>query len=208
MPASLTDNEQIELFKKWWRDYGKFVAIAVLIGLAAGLGWRYWHQQQDKMHAQASMLYQQLLTSANQQQNDSVQQMSAEITKRYPNTEYASLANLLSAKSLVNQSQLDAALGKLQWVMDHSKLTSFQQIARIRAARLMLSQKKYDQSLSLLATVNDKAFQPLIDELTGDVYWAQGMNDKAQQAYQKAQQGFSTISGEDLLLSLKLSQPS
>lgn len=207
MPASLSDREQIEELKRYWQDYGKYIVIAVIIGLGVGLGWRYWHQQQDKMHAQASYMYQQLLTAANQQQAETVKQMSGEITKRYPQTEYASLANLMAAKTLIGQDQKDQALEKLNWVMTHSRIASFQQIARLRSARILLTEKKYDQSLKLLDVMDDKTFQPLVDEVRGDVYLAQGQGDKAQQSYSKAQKSLSASSGEDILLSLKLSQP-
>jgi predicted negative regulator of RcsB-dependent stress response len=205
VPALQTDREQIELIKNWWREYGKYVTVAIVVGVLLGLGWQFWHQQQNKMRVQASMLYQQLLAAASQQKNDAVKQISAEITKRYPQMEYASLANLMAAKSLMSERQEEPAFQKLKWVMDHSQLASFQQIARIHAARIRLAQKNDKEALNLLNTVNDKAFQPLIDEVKGDIYLSQGNNAQARQAYLNAQQGLSSALGEDLLLSLKLS---
>ena len=56
-----TDQETIELIKQWWHDYGKYLAIAVFVGLAMGLIWHAWRQHQVNQIAQASRLYEQLL---------------------------------------------------------------------------------------------------------------------------------------------------
>lgn len=207
MPAYETDQEQIELIKKWWNDYGKIVLVAIAIGLVAGFGWRYWIKQQNISHQQASLMYQQLLVADSQNTPDTVTQMAGEMQKHYPKTEYANLANLVAAKVAVNQNDLPAALQKLQWVMNHSHLKSLQQIARLRAARILTAQQKMPDALLLLATVDDSTFQPLIDEVKGDIYVAQGDSDKARQSYQAAQVGLSAIVGEDALIAMKLAQP-
>lgn len=207
MPAYETDNEQIEILKKWWADYGKWVVMAVIIGLAVGLGWRYWQRQQVVNHQQASLLFQQLVVADSQSKSDTVMQMAAEITKRYAQSEYAALANLMAAKNAVLQNNNDAAIQKLQWAMDHSDNKSIKQIARLREARVLLTQNKAQEAQKVLSIVNDKTFQPAIDEVQGDIYTALGDPVKAHQSYQAAQIGLSAVLGEDRLLSMKLAQP-
>lgn len=204
MPAYETDSEQIELFKKWWGDYGKWIIIAVVVGLLAGLGWRYWQQQQVEQRQQASLLYQQLIVAERNNTPDAALQMAMEITKRYANMEYAGLANLIAAKIAVAQNNNGLAEQKLQWVIEHSRNASIKQIARLRQARILLSQNKMAQAQQLLTIVDDKTFQPAIDEIQGDIYTALGDTAKARQSYQAAQAGFSAVLGEDMLLSLKL----
>ncbi len=132
----------MEMLKKWWRDYGKWLIVAVIIGLAAGSGWRYWQQQQVRVRQQASLLYQQLMVADSQKNRDTVTQMAAELTERYPNTEYAALGNLVAAKSAVNANNLAGAQQKLQWTLEHSKAEAVRQIARLRASRVLLAQNK------------------------------------------------------------------
>ncbi len=202
MPAYETDNEQIELLKRWWENYGKWVIFAVVLGVALGFGWRYWQKQQIDQRQQASLLYQQLVQADIQKKNEPVLQLSTEISKRYPHSTYAVLANLMAAKTAVDQNNNDMAVQKLQWVIEHSKNASIRQIARLRKSRVLLAQNKPDEALKLLSTVDDKVFQPAVDEVMGDIYLAQGNYDKARQAYQSAQ---SSTLGDDPLLAIKLS---
>lgn len=207
MPTYETDNEQREMLKKWWSDYGKWLVVAVIIGLAAGLGWRYWQHQQVRVRQQASLLYQQLIVADSQKNRDTVTQMAAELTERYPNTEYAALGNLVAAKSAVNANNLVVAQQKLQWTLEHSKAEAVRQIARLRGSRILLAQNKPAEAQKLLSVVEDKSFQLAIDEVRGDIYLALGDPVKAHQSYQSAQTGLSAAGGEDVLLSLKLAQP-
>jgi predicted negative regulator of RcsB-dependent stress response len=198
-----TDNEQMEALKKWWGDYGKWVVIAIVLGLALGFGWRYWQQQQLQKRQQASLLYQQIIVADSQKTRAAVVQLSAEITRRFPRTEYAALANLVAAKNIIAEGNLNVAASKLQWTLDHSRTASVRQIARLREARVLLALKKPAEAQKLLAVVDDKAFRPAIDEVQGDIYLALGDTAKAHQSYQSAQTGLSAL-GEDVVLSMKL----
>ena len=42
MADHLTDEEQVEALKKWWRENGKSVVGGVVLGLALVGGWRGW----------------------------------------------------------------------------------------------------------------------------------------------------------------------
>jgi predicted negative regulator of RcsB-dependent stress response len=207
MPAYETDQEQIEMIKKWFRENGKWLVIALVIGLAVGFGWRIWQKQNQQHNEQSSSLYEQLLTANEQNNPQVIAQLSEEIVKRYPKTEYASMANLIAGKAAVYQNNNALAEEKLQWVIDHAVSMSLRQIARLRKARVQLSQAHFDDAQKTLAVVNDKIYQPAIDEIQGDIYAAKGDSIKARQYYQSAQSGFAALFGEDMLLSMKLAQP-
>lgn len=203
-----TDQEQMEMLKRLWQDYGKWVVLTLIVGLALGFGWRYWQQQQLTHRQQASAMYQQLLVANSENNTEVVVQISGEIVKRYPKTEYAHLANLMAAKAAVSKDNFDLASQQLTQVMNDSKNKGLQQIARLRLARVLLTQGKTQEALKTVSVVTDKTYQPLNDEITGDIYMA--MNDvaKAHAAYQAAQLGLSSAGGEDRLLAMKLAQPS
>ncbi len=207
MSAYPTDQEQIEVLKRWWRDYGKFLLIAIIVGAAAGLSWRYWHQQQDSHIQKASSLYQQILVENNNKKPELVENMIQEMQRNYSDTIYASMSNLLMAKIAIEKNQYNMALQKLEWVKDKTHVPSIQQIARLRIARILLEQKKMQAALDILAKVYDSSYQPLIDSVKGDIYLALGEREKAQQVYQTAQIGLSSLVGQDLLTAMKLAQP-
>lgn len=207
MPAYETDQEQMETIKKWFKENGKWLLTAILIGLGVGFGWHTWQQQKLQRNEQASSLYEQLLTANEQNNPQAIQQMAAEMVKRYPKTEYASMASLIASKAFIYQNNPSEALSQLQWVLDHSASAGLQQIARLRKARIQISQNQPDEAQKTIAVVNDATFQPAIDEVQGDIYTAKKDPVKARQSYQSAQSGFSALLGEDVLLSIKLAQP-
>jgi len=57
----MTDREQIDMLKKWWKDYGQSIAIAIMVGLVLSFGWRYWRAHQQQQVEQASSLYQTMM---------------------------------------------------------------------------------------------------------------------------------------------------
>ena len=179
-----------------------------VIGLIVRLGWRYWRQHQVDVASQASSLYQSTL-SASAQQKDSAQSQryADDLINQYARSPYATLAALFSAKTAIAANDLQQALNKLQWVIDHSKSTQFkEQSARLRAARIYLQQNKAQQALDLLAVVDDKAYQPLIDHIKGDAYTLLGNAASAKAAYEAAKKGLTEGGVEDPLLNMKLSQ--
>ena len=64
----------------------------------------------------------------------------------------------------------------------------YQTVARMRAAGLLLDQKKYDEALRQLDGATAVEFQALVADRRGDVLLAQGKKDDAKAAYQKAWQ--------------------
>ncbi len=206
MPAYETDQEQMEMLRKWFKENGKWLLTAIVVGIIAGFGWHVWQKQNTQRNTQASSLYEQLLTANEQNNPQTINQMTAEIVKRYPKTEYAVLANLIAAKTAVYQNNNSDALNKLQWAIDHSAATSLRQIARLRKARVELSLNQPDAAQKTVSVVDNKTYQPAIDEVQGDIYSAKGDAVKAHQYYQSAQSGFSALLGEDVLLSLKIAQ--
>lgn len=206
MISDLSDKEQIEVFKKWWRDYGRSITCAVVVGLLIGLGWRYWHQHQAHYAQQASTIYYQLQVANQQNQTAQVQSLTSQLMQQYARTPYASLAALFAAKQAVSQNHYADALQQLQWVMQHSRLSSIKQIARLRAARVLLAQQQSQAALQLLQHVDDVAYQPLIDHVKGDIYAAMGNGAAAQQAYQTAQNEAHAAGIVDPVLQMKVSQ--
>lgn len=202
-----TDQEQIAMIKQWWHDYGKYLLIAVVIGIGLGLLWRGLHQHQLNTAAQASQLYQQLLIADVKLDRNLATDIANDLTTKHADSPYAVMANLLLAKESVQDNKLDTALQQLQWVIDHGKNPSFKQIARIRSARILLSQHQAAAALQILAITDDPTFAPAVNLVKGDIYLAQGDKLKAKQAYVAAQQGFSANGMEDNVLKLKLAQP-
>lgn len=206
MQVYQTEEEQIEAIKRWWRDYGKSIVLGIILALVFSFGWRYWQQRQMNETATASLLYQQVLADAAQQKNDELQKIADLLVADYPRTAYATAAAFLLAQQYVNGANFALAQQKLQWVMDHGVSPQFKQVARLRIARLLLAQKKFNEALSTLQNINDKNYLTRIEEIKGDIFLAMGDKGKAHVAYQTAFDALPKLPSGNPLLKMKLEQ--
>lgn len=141
MIDQLSNKEQVELFKKWWKNYGRSISLAIVFGLCIGFGWRYWNQYQAHQTERASMLYDQLQVAYARSDNTMIQTVTQDLIKQYSKTPYASLAAFFLAKKAIDEKNNTEALRQFQWVMDHAKSNSLKEIARMRSARVLLEEK-------------------------------------------------------------------
>lgn len=186
MNTYVSDKEQIEMIRNWWRENGKFTLLSIVAALVITSGWRYWQNSKNQEAANASVVYEQMLNHAASHQLSAVQFEVTNLLTSYPHTPYASLAAFMSAQNAVSNNKIDEALEKLNWVISNSKNKDFKQIAKIRKARILLSLKKYDEALSLLTEISSAAYLPLMYEVKGDVLVAKGDKKAALSAYQLA----------------------
>lgn len=201
-----TDEEQVEMLKRFWNDYGKAITTAIIIGLLIGFGWKYWSGHQQERRYEASTIYQTMMGAYAAKKVDIAKKYAARLMTDYRNTPYASMADLLWARQAVNDADLPVALEKLQWVIQHAKMKGLRQIARIRAARVLIAQQKPKDALALLATVDEATFAPFIDRTKGDAYLAIGDMAQAQKFYRASKIAMATQGINDPFVDMKLAQ--
>lgn len=182
----VSEKEQIESIRKWWSENGKFLMIAIVIGLAIGFGWRYFHRFELRRSEAAAVVYQTILQADSQNDIATVDGGAKVLMKNFANTPYASLAALISAKNFVAANKLSDALSTFQWVVDHSEQKRLQQMARISAARILLAQHNPTAAMNELKVIDDKNFEPLIQWVKGDIYTQMGNAKKAAENYTNA----------------------
>jgi predicted negative regulator of RcsB-dependent stress response len=209
-----TEDEQLESLKRWWRENGKSTLVAIVIGLVGVFGWQGWQKQQLQQTEAASAIYQNLLqvSSTNNGELSPSQQATANhlattLKTDFSGSTYAIFAAFYKAKFAVSENDLETAETELQWVLDNNSPAELAIQARLRLARVLHSQQKYDQALALLdleGTDSTSGFE----ELRGDVLLAQGDKDGAVKAYQKAAQLNATGDGlvQNPILTMKLQQ--
>lgn len=204
MDSFLTEQQQIELFKQWWKKNGKLVILLAVFAIVVNVGWQVWRHHREKVLAHASDHFEWLLDGVVSNNPLVVQTQTRYILKRYPHTPYALLAALTQARQAVYDNDLPGAEEKLLWVMDHANNKALKQVARLRAARVILAENKADKALALLNTVDDANYYPAIEALKGDIYLAMGQREEARDAYKKAVQSLSDQDTTQPLLQMKL----
>jgi predicted negative regulator of RcsB-dependent stress response len=200
-------DDQAQAVKAWLKKYGISIVIGLILGIALFYAVQMFRGKQATTSQKAAEAYIVLLNATAIANNPQITDIANDIVKNYPKTPYASMAQFFAAQVAVNAAQYDKADSQLQWVIDHSSVASFRQIARIRLARILLQQQKISDAETVLKKVDDKTYMPLIETLTGDMYLAQKQYDKAKSAYESALNGANQFSGLASMLQMKLSDP-
>ena len=66
MAYSIEEEQEINQLKDWWKENGKTIIVAFILGVGGMFGWRYWQAHQAEQIAQASAQYDALIYSAQQ----------------------------------------------------------------------------------------------------------------------------------------------
>jgi predicted negative regulator of RcsB-dependent stress response len=202
--AHLTEQQQIEHLKHWWKNYGISTVIIFLVVITAGLGWRYWTQHDETKLQRASTHYEVLL-SAVVNDDDATTLKEANLLKdNYVHTPYAALATLMLAREDVYRKDYVSAEMQLDWVAKHANSNALKEVARLRLARILIEQNKPQDALETLTKVNDISYIPMIEEVRGDSYLALNQKDKAHTHYQLALNSIPGLATMRPILAMKL----
>lgn len=200
----MTEVEQVERLKQWWRDYGTSAIIGIIIAIIGGFGWHYWQQYRETQLLEASVQYEQLLTSIVNGETATVENRANNLIDQYSHTPYAQLAALQLARQDIYQNKLADAESKLQWLIKHGNNPALRTVARIRAARVLAAENQPEKALDLLEKNNNKAYISAIEETKGDILVSMGKKLEALQAYQTAQKAFPGLEVMQPLLQMKI----
>ncbi|MFZ2209474.1 MAG: tetratricopeptide repeat protein [Porticoccaceae bacterium] len=209
------DQEQLDALRRWWKQYGAPVALALTLVVGGWFGWQQWQGARARTAEAASVIYEEMMagvTSAALQDMepkrlDATAAAAQKLKTDYGRTQYAALAGLLLARLAVARDDLDAAATELRAVMQDSNDKELAQIARLRLARVLTAQEKYDEALSLADAKVPDAMIGLFAEARGDIRFLRGETDAARADYQTALEHLNARDGMlKSLLEIKLNQ--
>jgi predicted negative regulator of RcsB-dependent stress response len=179
----LEEQEQLAEIKAWWKQYGNRlvnVATAVAVIVAAWQGWNWYQRNQT---GQASAFYGALQQAVQGKDTQRIKAASGELLEKYGSTPYAMLGALTSAKALIEAGDAPTAKAQLLWAAEHGK-EELRDLARLRAAAVLLDEKAYDQALAQLNGASSASFELRFLDMRGDILAAQGKKAEAVSAYQ------------------------
>lgn len=194
MEAYTTEEQQVEAIKKWFKENGSSTFFAIVIGLSAIFGWQAWTGSQTEKQQAGSALYQDMVealvlvkTPGDEEKHaNTVRHLGDQLITEYPGLLYAQFAALAIAKLDVDKGNLPEAAESLQWVVDQSSDESLRNVAKVRLARVLSAQDKYDDALVLLSGTMDASISSLAEEVKGDIYSLMGETFEARMAYQRS----------------------
>jgi predicted negative regulator of RcsB-dependent stress response len=202
----LSDREQEEALRTWWRENWRWVIGGVVLGLGLLGGWRYYESHRHRTALASAALYEELQAALAKPDMEQAASVLATMTADHDASGYTQQARLLLAKAQVEAGKLDEAVALLHAVADQSKDPELAQIARLRTARLLIQQGKHDEALRLLDTESAGAFAAQVREIRGDALFAKGDRDGARAEYAAALADNADAQTDRTLLELKMQE--
>lgn len=187
MDENLSEKEQVEQLKKWWKENGSSLITGALLGLSLLFGGKTWMDWKDTQAQNASNIYVQMQSALKQNDAEATRNQAGELISNYPESAYASLAALVLAKLAVQEGEPAVAQAQLEWALENAKTAQIANIARSRLVRVLIDGKEYARAEALLSEPVDAGeYQYVYTELQGDLAFAQGELEGAASAYREA----------------------
>jgi len=181
----LSDKEQVERLRQWWRENGWFLIGGVALGGLALYGYNQYFAYRDRQSEQAAALYVTVKQEVDDGKTDDATERLAQMRSEFPDQAYTYQAALLVAGAEV-VSAPDAAAEKLRFAMDNSDDPELAMIARLRLARVLAYRDQQQEALALLSVPEPGQFAGRIAEIRGDIHVALGETEAARTAYLEA----------------------
>ena len=198
------EKEQIESIKAWWRENRWYIIAGLVISAVVVGGWRYWQEWRQQQAEAASLVYEQLLTSAATADASEVGERVRTLQEEYAATPYAALGTLRLAAVRVEGGDFDGAADALRWVMENADDPELGLVARLRLARVLLQQQDIVGAPRALDVASEGKFAALFEELRGDAFLLTGDRDDARLAYEAALAAMEPGLGDRRLVEMKL----
>ncbi len=204
MDVYTTEEQQVDAIKKWWHENKWSVIGGVVIGVSALVGGRAWLSNQHATAEAASVIYQVMQEQMSSGKNEEATTHAAQLLGQFSDTPYSSLAALTMAKIKLDSGDATAASSHLRWALDNTEEDAVRHEARLRLARLLLADAKYDEALSLLRGIDAVVYTTSYEQLTGDIHVAAGQSESARTAYTRALASLAPSGRGRELLQMKL----
>ncbi|HHF5841713.1 TPA: YfgM family protein [Haemophilus influenzae] len=201
MAYSIEEEQEINQLKDWWKENGKTIIVAFILGVGGMFGWRYWQAHQAEQIAQASAQYDALINSV--QQDEQAKKANIEqFVQANSKTAYAVFALLDEAKKATEKQDFSAAEANLNQALTQSQDEVLTSIVALRLSAVQFQLGQLDNALSTLNQVKGESFNARKAILTGDIQIAKGDKVAAKNSFEQAQQSGSQL--EQQMAKMKL----
>jgi predicted negative regulator of RcsB-dependent stress response len=199
----LSDKEQVERLRQWWRENGWFLIGGVAIGLLAIYGYRQYFVYRDGQSEAAAALYAAVKQATDGSDTAAAETVYEQLRADHPDNAYTYQAALLLARGEL-VSAPDSAAEKLRFAMEGTSDPELAMVARLRLARVLAYREQYDEALAVLTVESPGEFGGRISEIRGDIHAARGDTNAARTAYLEALVGTGAALLDRSFLQMKL----
>ena len=118
MDEYLSEKEQVEKLKQWWKENGRWVVAGAVLGGAALLGWYKWQDYKEVRADAGSDMYVALLTALDESESTIAMELGQQLMNEYSDTPYAAQSALAMARFHLSQAEPARSEELLQYVFD------------------------------------------------------------------------------------------
>ncbi|MAD28684.1 MAG: hypothetical protein CMP00_03350 [Woeseiaceae bacterium] len=186
MDEFLSEKEQIQYIRDWWRDNRMYIFIFGFVVIGSVAGTNTWKASVLNEQIAASSLYESLAVEISENNLESGELIAEEIYSEYSESIYADQARLAMAYFYMSQSRDEDAADELRGLIESSENNEMILIANMRLAKILLYQSKYQEVLDFLEGNLGHAFETKYSELIGDAYLGLEDYENAEFAYMNA----------------------
>ena len=205
MEDFVDEKEQWEQVQAWFRANGPWIVAGVIVGAAVLAGWRFYQERVDRRAGEAAGEYAEILNAYGRGEPSKAATLIAVLERDHAGSPYVDQAHLAAARMAVESNELDQAASQLRTVMTATHDPELALVARLRLARVLLAQGKFDDALaSLREAPAATAFAPAFAEVRGDALLAKGDRAGALSAYREASSQKSADVADTSTLELKM----
>ncbi len=200
MNEILSDDEQVERIKAWWKANGNSIIAGVVIGLGGFFAWQWWGSYQDKLAGEGAEAYELFEQAAFGNDAKKTDDALAQLQSNFGDTSYSQFAAMELARQQVSAGSLEAAEKTLGNLLKQSTDSALNPLLETRLARLLVAQKRLDEAGKLLDSIKSDAYAAEIAAIRGEIAFLQGDMSGARAALEEAQQKGSSDENINYLL--------
>src|SRR5687767_11402751 len=116
----LSDREQEEALRSWWRDNWRWIVGGVLLGVALLVGWSYYKGHRERQAAQAATAYENVQSALAKPDLEQAKTALAALESDHGSSGYTQQARLMLAKAYVDQGKYDEAVAQYRSALKDS----------------------------------------------------------------------------------------
>ena len=187
-------------------EKNKKIIILVLVMIVSAITFFIVSNQiEKKKNEEASVIYGSFLDEISSEEPDTylLNNILKNLQENYVNSGYTQIALLNMASLDAKNNNFDESLKNFKSLVEITNGFNgnkiFNKIARVSAARILLSEKKYDEALNMIENFSSTSTNGYIHELTGDILYKQNKTDLALIQYEMASEKYNDETSKSII---------